>query len=418
MIGIGAMVLAGVLVVFVLLFFAIIKNLLYICPPNEVMIFSGGGGERGYRMIFGGRGWRKPFVEKVDFMSLNTMEIPLRIRNAYSHGGIPLDVDAVANVKISSDPRLIGNALERFLGRDPNEIRRVAKESLEGHLRGVLATLTPEEVNEDRLKFSQQMADETEADLNLLGIHLDTFKIQHVADERNYLNSIGRQAIANVIKNAEMAESDAHRDAEQAEAENAGRANVTVANVEAEIARMNNDLRRIRADLEANVKAEEARTQMAAQETRALAEQKLQQVRAELESIRLNTDAVLPAEAARQAQEFAARGDAAAILERGRAVGKALDMLNAAWADAGEQAMGIYVIEGLEKILGQMAEGIERVKIQSLSLIDSGDGQTLSSYVAAYPAMLSVIFDAVTKTTGIDIPRIVAGDAAAAGGAR
>ena len=135
-------------------------SLLYICPPNEVLIFSGrrhrlaDGASRGFRLIFGGRAWRVPLVESVDRMRLNVMEIPIAIRNAYSKGGVPMNVDAIANVKISSEPARVGNAIERFLGRGNDEIGRVARETLEGHLRGVLATLTPEEVNEDRLKFA------------------------------------------------------------------------------------------------------------------------------------------------------------------------------------------------------------------------------------------------------------------------
>lgn len=123
-----------------------VRRFLYICTPNQVLIFSGGGKqrlpdgtERGFRPVFGGRGWRKPFIEKVSRMSLNLMEVPIHVRGAYSKGGVPLIVEAIANVKISSDPRLIGNAIERFLGRNPEEIRRVAKETLEGHLRGVVA---------------------------------------------------------------------------------------------------------------------------------------------------------------------------------------------------------------------------------------------------------------------------------------
>ena len=84
---------------------------------------------------------RIPLLERVDRMSLLSIPIDLKVANAYSKGGIPLRVHAIANVKVSSDPRVVGNAIERFLGRDPAEIARVAKESLEGHLRGVLANL-------------------------------------------------------------------------------------------------------------------------------------------------------------------------------------------------------------------------------------------------------------------------------------
>jgi len=406
---------AGIITVGLLIVLAAIKNLLYICTPNRVLIFSGkkhrlvDGTYRGFRVVFGGRGMRWPFLESVSSMSLNIIEVPIHIRGAYSKGGIPLSVEAIANIKISSDPVLIGNAIERFLGRDPEEIRRVAKETLEGHLRGVLAKLTPEEVNEDRLKFAAELGQESEEDLSKLGIQVDTLKIQHVADDVAYLDSIGRQSIAVVLRDAEMAESDAKRDAEQSVAENAGRARVTEANVDAVVARLTNELRKIQADLESQVKSEEERTTAAAREARAVAEQELQRVRAELEGIRLEADKVLPAEAAKTAREFRAKGDAAGIREKGIALGQALDSLNQAWVGAGENALSIYLIEDIENILTAAAAGVNKVKIQNLNIIDNGSGETLSSYVAAYPAMLASIFDAVAKTTGIDIPKAISG---------
>jgi flotillin len=411
----SAVVLAFFAVVGVIVFLAFVKSMLFICAPNEVLIFSGrqhmlaDGTTRGYRPVFGGRGWRIPFLETVHRMSLTVMEIPISIRGAYSKGGIPLNVDAIANVKVSSDPKAIGNAIERFLGRGPEEIARVARETLEGHLRGVLATLTPEEVNEDRLKFVDELARESEADLVKLGLHLDTLQIAHVSDDVQYLDSIGRTAIAQVIKHAEIAESDAKRDAEQVEAEAAGRANVINSNVDAAIHKMKNELRRILAELDAKVKSEEERTSAAAREARARAEQELQEVRAQLEEIRLKVDTVLPAEAKRVDEELRARGDAAIIRERGRAVAEAMDLLHRAWADAGESALSIYLIEDLEKILKQVAHGARKLKIDHVNMIDGGDGQVLSSYVAAYPAMVSAIFKAVAETTGIDIPGTISG---------
>jgi flotillin len=405
--GLGAALLFGIW---------FINRFLYICPPNQVLIFTGGrkhrlpdGTVRGFDVTFGGRGWRKPIVGRVSRMSLNIMEVPINVRGAYSRGGIPLNVEAIANVKISSDPRLIGNAIERFLGRNPEEIRRVAKETLEGHLRGVLAKLTPEEVNEDRLKFAGELLQESEDDLSKLGIHLDTLKIQHVADDVKYLDSIGREAIANVIRDAEIAESDAHREAEQVEADALGRAKVVEANVDAELAKLTNDLRRVQADLEANVRSEEERTIAAAREARAVAEQELQKVRSELEGIRLQADRVLPADAQRVASEFKAQGDAAQIREKGQAVSQALDLLHQAWGKAGDNAVSILLIEDIEKIMRAASEGVSKVKIGNLSIVDGGDGKALSSYVAAYPQMLAAVFDAVAKTTGIDVPKALAG---------
>lgn len=396
-------------------FFAFIKSLLQIGAPNEVLIFSGrrttlaDGTKRGFRTIFGGFAFRTPIIEKVSRMSLNAMEVPISIRGAYSQGGIPLNVDAIANVKISSDPKIVGNAIERFLGRDPNEIRRVAKETLEGQLRGVLARLTPEEVNEDRLKFAEELSRESEMDLSKLGIHLDTLKIQHVSDDVSYLDSIGREAIANVIKDAEIAESDAQRMAELAVAENAGRANIARANAEANIARMKNDLRRIQADLEAQISTEEETTAGAAREARATAEQQLQQIRGELEGIRLRADSVLPAEADRVAKEHRARGEAAILRERGAAAAQSLSIMTEAWRNAGPSAMEIVLLQDIEKILRNTAKGVGKVKVESLNLIDSGDGSTLAAYVAAYPAMMKQVFEAVNAVTGVDIPDRLSG---------
>jgi flotillin len=408
----GAAIGIGVLI---LIFFLIwiIKSFLYICPPNEVLIFSGGrsrtrdGKVRGYREVFGGRAFKIPIFEKVDRMSLNTMEVPISVRHAYSQGGVPLNVDAIANVKISSDPQLIGNAIERFLGRDPNEIRRVAKETLEGHLRGVLARLTPEEVNEDRLKFADELGRESELDLNKLGIHLDTLKIQHVSDEQQYLNSIGREAIANVIRSAEIAESDARRSAEQAEAQNQARGKVKQEDVEAHVAQRRNELRKIRADLEAEVRSEEEQMLAAAREARAKAEQELQQLRAQLEEIRLQVEQILPAEADRQAEEYLARGEAAILRERGIAVSQALMELNKAWRDAGENALSIAVLADFDKIVNSSVRALQNVDLGEVKIIDSGSGESMANFVAMYPAMLSAIFDSVKTTTGIDIPKAI-----------
>src|SRR5690554_1054026 len=146
-----------------LVVFALAKAFLIVGRPNEVVIFSGGnyhsdtGQPQGFHAMFGGRRFRVPILEKVDRLDLTLMSVNINIHNAYSKGGIPLSVHAIANVKVSSNPRVVGNAVERFLGSDKQEILRVAKETLEGHVRGVLASMTPEEINENRLKFAEEL---------------------------------------------------------------------------------------------------------------------------------------------------------------------------------------------------------------------------------------------------------------------
>ena len=363
-----------------------LKALLVVCPPNHVLIFSGrtrvadDGRKVGFRVVFGGRAIRVPILEQVQAMSLTNISVPMSVAGAYSEGadgalGIPLSVHAIANVKVSSDQRFVGNAIERFLGRDREEIARVAKETLEGNLRGVLAKMTPEEVNEDRLKFAKSLADEAEADLQKLGLHLDTLKIQHVADDRNYLESIGRKRIAEVVRAAEVAESDAQRGAQEAEAAAKARGEVAQTNAQANILRKQNELRQIKAELDATASSEEERAVAAAQAARAEAEQELQTIRGNLEQLRLEADVTIPADAARQVRELAAAGQAAPIEANGRAMATALSEVAAAWHESGGKALDMFVLQNLEEIFAEVAAAARNLKVREVNLVDSGDGR-------------------------------------------
>lgn len=178
-----------------------LNSFLCVCKPNEVVILSGrkrktvSGQEVGYRVLTGGRGIRIPILETVKRIDVTTMPVTVKVTNAYAKGGTPLDIQAIANVKISSDPQVVGNAIERFLDQDRQEIIRVARETLEGNLRGVVATLTPEQLNENRLQFSERIASDVRRDLVKLGLQLDILKIQTISDNVDYLNSLGRRQI-------------------------------------------------------------------------------------------------------------------------------------------------------------------------------------------------------------------------------
>src|SRR5207248_4895087 len=138
-------------------------------------VFSGGryessdGRSIGYRIIRGGRALRVPLLEKVDSLDLSNIAIDIEVKGAYSKGGIPLNVHGIANVKLPGEAPLLNNAIERFLGRGAPEISRIAKETLEGNVRGVVAQLTPEEVNEDKTRFAQTLLEEAEHDMNRMG---------------------------------------------------------------------------------------------------------------------------------------------------------------------------------------------------------------------------------------------------------
>ena len=233
-----------------------VNSLVQICDPNKILIISGRKYKRqdgqllGYRVIYGGRTFRIPILETVKTMDLSTMPVPIEVTNAYSRGGTPLDIQAIANVKVARDEAVIGNAIERFLGRGSQEIARVARETLEGNLRGVVALLTPEQLNEDRLEFAQRIASDVQDDLSKLGLHLDTLKIQSVSDQLGYLNSIGRRQIANIVRDAEIAESNAVAAAEQIEADSDQQADVAQTQARTVIQEKENELRRITAEVE------------------------------------------------------------------------------------------------------------------------------------------------------------------------
>ena len=117
-------------------FYALVKQLLYVATPNEVLIFCGSTryvGEKrvGYRFVRGGRSMRVPFLERVERMDLNMMTVLVNVENAFTKGGIPLDIQGIANVKLPGDEPLLANAVERFLGRSRDEIYHIAKETLE-----------------------------------------------------------------------------------------------------------------------------------------------------------------------------------------------------------------------------------------------------------------------------------------------
>jgi flotillin len=406
----------GALGVGLLFILAIFKQFLFIGKPNEVLVFSGrsrtlaDGSSVGYREVLGGGWtWRWPIIEKVDRMPLTTIPIEINTTNAYSAGGIPLNVHAVANIKVSSNPGRVKNAIERFMGRDPQEIQRVGKEILEGHLRGVLARLTPEEVNEDRLKFAQELTAEAEEDFVKLGLDLDVLKIQNVSDDVNYLDSIGRTGIAQVIRDAEIAESNAKSEAQQAEAAATEDGDVATQDSERSIVQKSNELRELRGSLEADVQAELKRAERAAAQARASAEVELQELRQTVEQLRLQADVVLPAEARRQAAIFEAQGNASYTEEEGKAQAAVLQLMTNAWLSAGDDAKDIFLIQQLEQVLKTVVDRVNDVSIDEVTLLDGGDGTALPRHVASFPAVVRQVLEELHSSTGVDVPGILAG---------
>jgi flotillin len=412
---------AGIIGALLVLSF-IVTRLIYKCPPNEVLIFSGAhrklvgsdGESRdvGFRIIHGGRGIRVPLIEEVDRMDLSNMVIELRVGSAYSRGGIPLNVQGVANVKISSKSGQLANAIERFLGMSREQIMAVARETLEGNLRGVLAMLTPEEVNQDREKFAGALVHEADHDLGRLGLELDTLKIQHVSDDKGYLDSLGRRQTAELLKTSRIAEAENHALSQENAASNL--MNQEIAKVEAEIAtaRAEGQRRIAEAQTRKGALVAESKGQVQAQVAKATAELSVQRARLAQVRYQLVADKVKPAEAKKAQMVAQARGVASKIVEDGKATAAAIRSLGETWSKAGDSARQIFVAQKLQSLVGTMMSTVGDVQIDKLTVIDkqlAADGGNLAVKAA-------VTSEQLKQLLGVDLAAAVqrlSGDKAA-----
>lgn len=233
--------------------------------PNEVAVFSGrerklsDGTKVGYRLVKGGAGMRWPLLEKVEFLSLNVMTIPLEIKRAYTLKGVPVSVKAIANVKIRGEDAFLQAAAERFLGMTHDEIKRVIFQTLEGHLRSILGTLTVEEINNDRQSFAQKLTSEAATDLERMGIGVDVLTILEISDEEGYLDALGRRRTAEVKRDAEIGEAEAQRDSKMKASVAMQEGERVKFDAEAQIAQAQRDFQIKQAQYLAEVQAEQSR---------------------------------------------------------------------------------------------------------------------------------------------------------------
>lgn len=410
-------IVAAAAVGFVLLFGAVlifVKTFLRICRPNQILVFSGrqqiqaDGTKLGARILHGGRGMQIPLLEKVDTLDMRLFPVEVAVQNAYSKGGIPLSVHAIANVKIASS-EAVRNAVERFLGVAHQQVVTAAQQTLEGVLREVVSQLTPEQVNEDRLKFAETLAESARDDLDKLGLELDVLKVQHVSDEQKYLANLGRGRIATMLRDAANAESTANQAVAEAEAAARQAAETAAKRAETIIAQKKNGLRAELAKLEAEAKQVENEANVAAETERAVAEQDLQSLRAELEKLRLHCDVILPAEAERKAAEHRARGEAAPKVETGKATAEALRLVSQEWVTAGEIAKEVYVLQQLRVLLGVASMRVQQAEIESVNVVSGADADAYTSLLAAHPAAVARVLEELGATMGIDIRALLTG---------
>jgi flotillin len=358
-------------------FYVLIKKLLYVATPNEVLIFCGStrfsyDKRIGYRFVRGGRSLRVPFLERVERLDLNMFTVMVNVEQAFTKGGIPLDVQGIANVKLPGDEPLLANAVERFLGRSRDEIYHIAKETLEGNLRGVLAGLTPEEVNQDKQRFAEHLLEEAEHDMTRMGLVLDTLKILNVSDKVKYLSSAGRIRGADLNQRQAAAEALARTDARVQQVQNWSGSELAKLGADLEIARQETRKRVADATSRRAATIAESRGQVLAQIAEVRADIERQSARALQVRRQLDADVVEPALAQLRAAEEAARGQAAKIIERGRADAESLAELLAAYRQGGAAARDVLVLQKLLPLLGAITGSKRPLEVARMTVLPAG----------------------------------------------
>jgi flotillin len=397
---------------FIVAVLVLVAKLMVVGNPSEMLVISGkrsSAGE-GYRTLIGGRTVVYPIIEKVSRISLRNMQVALEV-NAQSGGGkmIPVTVTGVANVKVSSEPEMRGNAIERFLGQPSQELQRVARETLEGGLRAVIGKMTPEEIVEDRDKFVATVMKEVNDDFRKLGIVIDSVNIQNVHDADEYLVSIARKASAEVRAFARQieaqrkseadikeAEADSHarqaraeRDAEAKTAEAMGfqRAEQARLSAETAIAEADNGLQIRKAELAREVALKEAQTQEAA---------------AHAEEARLIATEVKQANAARDVAKARAEGSAATILEEGKARAQAIEAIGQS-IQKHPDALKVMLTEMLPNVVTELTKTVKDINLGDVTVIDSGSGHAIAGAAMSRARMLAESMATLESVLGIDL---------------
>ncbi|QWK11918.1 MAG: hypothetical protein KNN16_06395 [Thermoflexus hugenholtzii] len=380
--------------------------------PNEVLIISGrkrkvvdpDGRKRvvGYRLVRGGA-FVWPILERVQRLSLELLTIEIQTADAYTTQGVRMVVDAVAQVKVKGDEASIALAAEQFLSKSKDDIRRVALQVIEGHLRAVLGTMSVEDLYLRRAEFARQVREAARQDLERMGLDILSLTVRHIADEQGYLEAIGRPRIAQVRQQAAVAEAEADRVARIARLE-ADRA--------VEEARRELEARRAEADMAYElhrhrvaqaVKREEMAVRRVEKELAIEIEEKeIERKRRELAAtVELPAEAekqriLALADAERYRLEAEAAGQAEGIRATGRAEAEAMRAKAAAWREYNEAAMAQMVVDILPALAKALAEPLSRA--ERIILIGDGHGgiSRFTGDLAQAMAQLPALVEALT----------------------
>ncbi|XP_064612370.1 flotillin-2-like [Liolophura sinensis] len=409
--------------------------------PNEALVISGGCcGAQNKKMTIGGWGWAWWLVTDVQRISLEVMTLNPVCEHVETSEGVPLTVTGVAQVKVMTDPPdLLQTACEQFLGKRVEHIEHVILQTLEGHLRAILGTLSVEAIYQDRDQFAQLVREVAAPDVGKMGIEILSFTIKDVYDTVEYLSSLGRAQTANVKRDADIGVAEANRDAgiREAECEKA-RMDMRYA-ADTKIADSSRLYQMQKANFDMEVNARKAEAELAYELQGAKERQKIRNEDVEIEVVErrkqidieekeilrkekeLMATVKLPAESQAYKVETIAEGqrtqtvenaraeaerirliggsEAAAIEAVGKAEAEKMRLKASAYKQYGDAAMISLVLDTLPKIAAEVSAPL--MKTEEIVLI--GDDRTTGEV----SRLVSQLPPAVQALTGVDLSKVL-----------
>merc|ERR1719166_382247 len=376
---------------------------IHTCGPNECVVISGGCfGSSGKNMVTGSWAWAWWLVTDVQKMSLEVMTLNPVCDNVETKQGVPLTVTGVAQVKIMKDPELLGIASEQFLGKKEHEIKSTVLQTLEGHLRAILGTLTVEEVYKDRDQFASLVREIAKPDVGKMGIEILSFTIKDVYDNVDYLSSLGKSQTAAVKRDAEIGVAQANRDAGIREAECEKSAMDIKYSTDTKIEDNSRAFKLQKANFDKEVNSAKAEAQLAYELQAAKIQQKIRneeiqiqvverrkQIEIEEQEIKrkekeLTATVKLPAEAFKV--QTVAEGNRTRVVETAKAEGEKIKLIGGAEARA---------VEAVGK-----AEA-ESMRLKASAYKQYGDAAVMSLVLEALPAIAAEVAAPLAKTEEI-----------------
>jgi flotillin len=424
----------GTVLSFVLFLFSTIYFLAKLyrrCPSNKVLVVYGRvGGSKTVQCYHGGGTFVWPLIQGCSFLDLTPRTIHIPLKGALSHQNIRVNVPSTFTVAVGLTPEIMNNAAVRMLGLDIRSIEMMATEIIIGQLRLTVASLRIEEINQDRERFLESIKKNIEPELHKIGLTLLNVNITDITDESEYIESIGKKASSTAVNQAkvDVAEQEKQGDIGKALAERDRR--VSVASFNAEAVRGENDSRAHIALTNAILAEKEAEAGQRSQVAKQNAEAEIQKARALAQTQLLEAEQIVPqeikkrkiqleAEAEALSKVLLARGEAEALLAIKNAEAAGIQALLDAKARGYKQlveacghdaksASTMLLIEKLEEIVKVQAEAIKNIKIDKITVWDSGctnseNGSSTSNFISQFVKSLPALHD-ISSLAGLELP--------------